>query len=110
VTRSSTLLLLCATFAAASGQLLFRAGAQGRTQALQFINAPILAGLVLYALGTVLWIFALSKERLVVAYAFTALTFVLVYIGSAVFLAETVTMKAAGGVALILCGLFLIAS
>ena len=45
---------------------------------MQFLNVPIALGLSLYLCGTVLWIYVLSKEKLVVVYAFTALTFVLV--------------------------------
>lgn len=103
-------MLLAASLAAACGQLMLKAGAQHRTHAVEFLNAPIAIGLLLYLCGTILWIYVLSKERLVVVYAFTALTFVLVYLGAVLTLGESLTLKAAGGVVLVLAGLYLLAS
>ena len=71
----SFMMLLAASLAAAAGQLLLKVGAQHKTHLAEFINAAIAAGLLLYLCGTVLWIYVLSKEKLVVVYAFTALTF-----------------------------------
>lgn len=107
---TSVLSLGAASLAAAAGQLLFKLGAGQKTQFLQFVNAPILTGLALYGLGTVLWIYALSKERLVVAYAFTVLTFALVYLGSVLLLGESLTVRASCGVVLVLGGLYLLAA
>jgi uncharacterized membrane protein len=45
-----------------------------------------------------------------VAYAFTALTFVLVYLGAVLTLGESLTLKAGGGVLLVLAGLYLLAA
>jgi drug/metabolite transporter (DMT)-like permease len=108
VTRSAIAMVLAASLAAAGGQLLFKVGAQHRTHFLQFANLPIAIGLVLYALGTVLWIAALSREKLLLVYAFTGLTFVLVYLGGTLLLGEPFTPKAACGAGLILGGLYLI--
>jgi drug/metabolite transporter (DMT)-like permease len=109
VTLSSLWMLLAASLAAACGQLLLKVGAQGRVHALQFLNAPIAFGLLLYLCGTILWIYVLSKERLVVVYAFTALTLVLVYLGAVLMLGESLTLRASGGVMLVLAGLYLLA-
>jgi len=103
------LMLLAASLAAACGQLLLKVGAQGRVHALEFLNAPVAFGLLLYLCGTILWIYVLSKEKLVVVYAFTALTFVLVYLGAVLTLGESLTLRASGGVALVLAGLYLLA-
>ena len=108
MTRTTGLILAAASLAAAGGQVLFKVGAQHRTHFAAFINVPILLGLLLYGLGTALWIYALSQEKLVVVYAFTILTFALVYIGSVLLLGETLTLKACCGVALVLGGLFLL--
>ena len=108
MTRTTGLILAAASLAAAGGQVLFKVGAQHRTHFAAFINAPILLGLLLYGLGTALWIYALSQEKLVVVYAFTVLTFALVYLGSVLLLGETLTLKACCGVALVLGGLFLL--
>jgi drug/metabolite transporter (DMT)-like permease len=69
---------------------------------------PIVAGLCLYAVGTGLWIYALSFEKLVNVYAFTALTFVMVYIGGVVILGERLSGMALLGVLVVLGGLYLI--
>ena len=110
MTRSSALILALASLAAACGQLLFRAGAADRVALADFLNLRIGAGLALYALGTALWIYALSKERLVVVYAFSALTFALVYLGGAVLLREPLGARGIAGVLVVLAGLYLIAT
>ncbi len=104
---TSLLLLLAASLAAACGQLLLKVGAQHRTHVVEFLNPAIAIGLLLYLCGTVLWIYVLSREKLVVTYAFTALTFVLVYLGAVLALGESLTLKAGSGVLLVLAGLFL---
>jgi hypothetical protein len=57
---------------------LFRLGARDRISLrislLAFVNPYI-------ALGMAAWIYALSREQMVAVYAFTALTFVIVYRG-----------------------------
>ena len=108
MSKWSILLLTAAAFSAAVGQLLFRVGAQGREALLQFINGPIILGLSFYALSTAIWIFALSREKLVDVYAFTALTFVMVYLGGVALLGERITVLAGIGVAFVLIGLYLI--
>jgi undecaprenyl phosphate-alpha-L-ara4N flippase subunit ArnE len=100
--------LLAGTVLAATGQVLFKIGAAGRETITSFLNAWIFAGLASYALGTMLWIYALSKIRLTVVYPFTALTFVLVYLFGILILREPAASQALVGVALILAGLFLI--
>jgi drug/metabolite transporter (DMT)-like permease len=107
---ASIWMLLAASLAAACGQLLLKVGAQHKTQALQFLNVPIGVGLLLYLCGTILWIYVLSREKLVAVYGFTALTFVLVYLGAALTLGESLTLRAGGGVLLVLAGLYLLAS
>jgi drug/metabolite transporter (DMT)-like permease len=101
------LLILAASFAGA-GQLLFKIGAQGRQHLVEFVNLPIGAGLALYGLGTAIWIYMLSSEKLVNVYAFTALTFVLVYVGGVLLIGEKISLPGALGVGLILAGLYLL--
>jgi drug/metabolite transporter (DMT)-like permease len=93
----------------ASGQLLLSAGASGNRDFLQFFNVRIAAGLLLYAFGTLAWIFALSRLPLSVVYGFTALTFLLVYLGSAVMLQEPLPPWSRMGVALVAAGFLIIA-
>jgi len=98
-------ILLIASLSAAAGQIFLKIGATNRTALVTFINGPIFAGAVLYALGAVLWVAALSKLPLNVAYPFTALTFVLVYLASVFLLGERPPANAIVGVALVLVGL-----
>jgi multidrug transporter EmrE-like cation transporter len=98
-------LLLVATVCAAGGQVLFKLGAAGRTAPLQFVNPQIAGGGTLYFISTVLWITALSKAPLSVAYPFTVLTFVLVYLASIVLLGERPSSNAIVGVGMVLAGL-----
>lgn len=106
--KLSILLLSSAALAAAIGQLLFRVGAKDRHELLDFINLPIILGLGFYSLGTAIWIYALSYLNLVNVYAFTALTFVLVYIGGVVLLKEPINLTTGTGVGVVLLGLYLI--
>jgi drug/metabolite transporter (DMT)-like permease len=100
-------ILSLAAFFAAGGQLLFRVGARGRLHWQDFVNAPLLLGLLLYVCGTFIWIYALSKESLVNVYPFTALTFVLVYAGSFALMHERISSAGLAGVGFVLFGLYL---
>ena len=100
--------LLGGVFFAAVGQVLFKVGATGRSELYDFFNPAIAIGLLCYGLGTVLWIFALSKAPLTVVYPFTALTFVLVYAAGMIFFGEAISARSLSGIVLILVGLFLV--
>lgn len=105
----SVILLTSAAIAAAVGQILFRVGARGRTEVLALLNWQIILGFVLYGTATLVWVYVLSREQLVKVYAFTGLRFVLVYLGAVFFLGETLHLRSAGGVALVMGGLYLVA-
>ncbi len=98
-------ILLIAAICAAAGQVFLKLGATGRTSLASFINLQIGAGGVLYALGAILWVAALSRVPLNTAYPFTVLTFVLVYLASVFLLGERPPPNAVFGVALVLGGL-----
>lgn len=110
MTHLPYILLFVGTLCAATGQVAFKVGATGRAALMDFVNPWIIGGLAFYGLGTVLWIWCLSKLNLTVVYPFTALTFVLVYLAGIVILDEPVTLKAFVGVGLILAGLYFVAS
>lgn len=105
---NTLLLLTLSAFSAATGQLLFKVGATDARQVMDYINPYIIVGLVLYGTATIIWLYVLSSELLVNVYAFTALTFVLVYLGGVFFLGESISKAAMLGVALVLSGLYLI--
>ena len=104
--QSPVPLLIVAAVLAATGQVLFKLGTAGTAAApISLVNPTIAVALVCYALGTLLWLMALSRTTLMVAYPFTALTFVLVY-GAAIFiLHERLTVAGAVGSGLVWAGL-----
>jgi drug/metabolite transporter (DMT)-like permease len=101
--------IAAASILGAAGQILLSLGAKGNQEFSQYFNMRVGAGLLLYAVGTLAWIFALSRLPLNLAYAFTALTFIMVYVGSAVILHEQMRPWPMVGVALIAIGFLLIA-
>lgn len=107
--RWSIFMLSTAALMAAVGQVLFRLGARDKSGLALVLNAYVLTGVALYGGGTLVWIFILSKEKLVDVYAFTALTFALVYVGAVTVLGERLQMQAIAGICLVLIGLFLLA-
>jgi drug/metabolite transporter (DMT)-like permease len=66
--------------------------------------------LVLYGAGVAFWLFGLSKNDLTMAYPFTALSFIVIYGLSMIFLGERPAVQAYFGVALIVLGIGLVAS
>lgn len=102
--------ILAGTFLAALGQVLFKLGATGRISFEDFLNGWTVSGLVCYGMGTILWIFALSRAPLTLVYPFTALTFVLVYAAGVVLLGESTSAKALLGIGMVLTGLYLVSS
>lgn len=109
MSRLSIILLSTSALMAAVGQILFRLGARDKSSLLALFNVHILTGVALYGGGTLIWIFVLSREKLVDVYAFTALTFALVYVGAVTILDERLQLQAMAGLALVLLGLFLLA-
>jgi len=108
--RYSIVILTLAAICAAAGQILFKVGADNKQNVLEYFNMPIFFGLFLYAVGTIIWIYALSFEKLINVYAFTVLTFVMVYLGGVFLIKEAVTSGGLIGVAFVLTGLYIIAN
>lgn len=108
MSRLSLALLVMSAILAAAGQILFKLGADGRHEFADFLNIFILSGLVAYCIGTVVWIYVLSSERLINVFAFSALTFVLVYLGSTMIDGRGANAPGLVGTGLILVGLYLL--
>ncbi|HEV2574176.1 DMT family transporter [Methylocella sp. CPCC 101449] len=70
--------ILVSACLAALGQICLKLGAQGQTAATGFVNWGIASGLAFYAIGMLLWLYALSRAPLHVVYPFTLLTLALV--------------------------------
>jgi undecaprenyl phosphate-alpha-L-ara4N flippase subunit ArnE len=101
---------LAGALLAALGQVSFKQGADGRAVLADFANLWILLGLALYFAGTVFWILALSAVPLTVLYPFAALTYLLVNLFAVTLLGESLTPRGVAGTALVLLGLFLVAT
>ena len=99
----------------AAGQVLFklasaRAGAADLSGLIGLAANPyLLAALVIYGLGTVIWVYVLKSVPLNFAYPFMALTFCVVPLLAWQFLSEPLSWKTAAGAALIMAGLLVIA-
>jgi multidrug transporter EmrE-like cation transporter len=72
-------------------------------------QALVWAGLAIFAVSAVLWLFALSRADLSFAYPFAALGYVIIVIASILFLDEHVQPITWVGVVLIISGIVLIA-
>jgi drug/metabolite transporter (DMT)-like permease len=108
VRTSVYLPILAGVVFAAIGQVALKVGADGKQTPLEFLNVWIVLGLVSYGIGTLLWVFSLSRTGLTVVYPFTALTFVLVYMAGVVLFGEQVGYAQWLGIALILGGLYVL--
>lgn len=100
--------VLLGTILASAGQILFKLGAVNNESLLDYFNLFILAGLFSYFLGTVLWIYSLSRLHLTAVYPFSALTFVIVCGYGFIFLKEPFETAKLVGILFILAGLVFI--
>jgi multidrug transporter EmrE-like cation transporter len=110
-------ILVAYAAAMAGGQLLFKtaamrgAGAASLTERIagSLFNGYFIVALILYAALTVLWVWILGFTPLSRAYPFVALAFALTPALGIVVFGETASLRLAIGIALIVCGLCLIA-
>jgi undecaprenyl phosphate-alpha-L-ara4N flippase subunit ArnE len=100
--------LFAGSFLGAIGQVLLKLGADGATRLPDYLNLKLASGLAAYGIGTLLWIWALSRVPLNLAYAFTALTFLLVYLASVLVIGERLPTLSYVGLALVLSGFLLL--
>ncbi len=71
-------------------------------------NIRILIGLFLYGFSFILWLFALSKLKLSLAYPATSLMYVFIILASWLILKESINFYQILGIIIILIGLFLL--
>jgi len=105
-------LAILTAFSMASGQLLFKLGAdRWRGDSLvqlagSFLSSPHLMGAVfLYAITILVWIYVLKTLPLSIAYPLTALSYILVPVFSLVILGEKVSINTMVGSGLIIAGI-----
>jgi undecaprenyl phosphate-alpha-L-ara4N flippase subunit ArnE len=100
----------------ASGQVLFKlastslGGLDLRGLAGLLFNPIFIAAVVLYAFGTIVWIFVLKQVPLTIAYSFMGLTFCFVPLLAQIFFGEALTLRYLLGVVLIIGGMIAINS
>jgi drug/metabolite transporter (DMT)-like permease len=75
-----------------------------------FSNYFLLAGIFLYAISFLMWLFILSKVKLSIAYPITSMNFVLVLLFSYFIYDEKLTLFQYGGVVFIIMGIFLLSA
>jgi drug/metabolite transporter (DMT)-like permease len=75
---------------------------------LLFKNIIFLGGLFGYGLATLIWLFCLTKVDLSFATPFLVITYVIIMIGSWLFIGETISIGRATGAMLVIAGLILI--
>jgi drug/metabolite transporter (DMT)-like permease len=116
----TTTILFCVMLSAA-GQIALKVGASNPTLA-GFLNSGnfsafaaraalspmVLAGLLLYALSTVLWLMILTRTELSYAYPFVSLGFIVTALYGWQFLHEPLSAVRMGGIALIVLGVVLV--
>ncbi len=114
MTPGNVLLILACVLGISAGQILFKLASSSipvnldTTAWLNFAaNKYFLAALVIYGAATILWILALKRVDLFVAYPFMALAFVIVPCASYYFLGEPLTSRTFIGAALIISGLII---
>ena len=106
------LLTALAAFIGSIGQLEFKRGADNLQFDIKLLltNYHLIIGLAVYAVSTVLYVYALSKGQLSILYPVIATSYIWTLIFSKIFLKEPVSLTGWAGVFFILLGVTLIAT
>jgi drug/metabolite transporter (DMT)-like permease len=106
------LLTALAAFVGSLGQLEFKRGADNLQFDLKLLitNHDLIFAVGLYCISTVLYVYALSKERLFIVYPIIATSYIWTLFLSKIVLKEPVQLTSWAGVFLILLGVSLIAT
>jgi len=108
VTLSALAQLALKSGTASAAPARYKGGAG--TELLAMGQSPlVLAGLALYGLGAVLWLFVLARAPLSLAYPFVGLGFILTMLAGTLLLGEQLTAGRIAGTLLIACGCALVA-
>jgi len=73
------------------------------------LNPFVIAGLFVFFISMLIWLYVLSRMELSFAYPFVALNYVLILFGSYFLLKETITLYKIVGVVVIIIGVYLVA-
>ncbi|MGC2167278.1 MAG: EamA family transporter [Gallionella sp.] len=109
---TTVFLLLLTVTGISSGQMLFKHGAISLSKLYKpwdlIASPPIMVGVSIYAVSTLLWIYLLREVALSKAYPFLALSFVIVPLPSRTFFDEHLDSSYLAGMLLIVAGVVLI--
>ena len=108
------MLILISVSIGAIGQIAFKYGAMDLEKnpgitLLDKLKWPIVVGLFLYGVSTILWILALRKVDLSYAYPVVSLGYAFVFIASYFFFHEPISWLRMGGLVFILTGIVMVA-
>jgi drug/metabolite transporter (DMT)-like permease len=113
-------LLLVSIVLGASGQLMFKGASRGlpsfselglaKLLMTMFTTPLIICGFACFFISALMWIVAIKNVPLSVAYPMVALSYVIIFTGSALLYGEAISWKHAAGAALIIGGILLITS
>lgn len=106
------LLTALAAFIGSIGQLEFKRGADNLQFDIKLLltNYHLIIAVAVYALSTVLYVYALSKQNLSILYPIIATSYIWTLIFAKIFLKEPVGLTSWAGVFFILLGVTLIAT
>ena len=106
------LLTALAAFIGSIGQLEFKRGADNLQFDIKLLltNYHLIIAVAVYALSTVLYVYALSKQNLSIIYPIIATSYIWTLIFAKIFLKEPVGLTSWAGVFFILLGVTLIAT
>ncbi len=118
LSAGSLALVLFAVITAAGGQLLLKHGIQlatakahrsGGSLAIAAATSPwVLFGLMVFGVSAVVWLAALSRVPLSLAYPFNALSYLIILTASILVLHERANLWTWGGTALVVSGLIIV--
>jgi len=110
MTLPSFSLILVGVLLNAAAQLLLKAGTNAMPLGLRLAIEPhILAGLACYVVSVVVWIVALSRVPVSVAYPMLSIGYVVNAIAAWYLLGEAVTPMRLAGIGIIVLGVFIVA-
>jgi len=94
----------------AAAQLLLKAGTNAMPLGVRLAIEPhILAGLACYVISVVVWVVALSRVPVSIAYPMLSIGYVVNALAAWALLGETVTTMRMAGIAVIVVGVFMVA-
>ena len=110
MSAASFALVLAGVLLNATAQLLLKAGTNAMPLGVRLAIEPhILAGLACYVISVVVWVVALSRVPVSIAYPMLSIGYVVNAIAAWALLGETVTTMRMAGIAVIVVGVFMVA-